>query len=100
MRMRTWLKAEQLDRRDCPALFGNPWLDPNLTLSFAADGTLVNGSPSQLGTLVSGQSAAVRQEILRAFQTWVAVANVNIGVVPDGGQPFGVVGPTLHDARF
>ena len=40
--MKTRLTCERLDDRACPAVFGNPWLHPDLTLSFVADGTLVD----------------------------------------------------------
>ena len=41
-----------------------------------------------------------QQTILQAFQTWAVNANINIGVVPDGGQPLGVAGDPQHDPRF
>ena len=101
MRKRPILRAEPLDTRDCPAVFGNPWLDPNLTLSFAPDGTVVNGVPSRFdAALANIPEATRRSEVLRAFQTWIAAANVNIGVVADGGQAFGVPGVGSHDPRF
>jgi hypothetical protein len=92
---------ESLDERAVPAVFGNPWPSANLTLSFAPDGTNVNGTPSQLSGAFAGIPAAVWQgEILRAFQTWAANANINIGVVADGGQPLGAPGSPQGDARF
>ena len=91
------LRAEALERRDTPAVFGVPWPTSNLTLSFVPDGTDVNGSPSQL-TATLGDAG--RAEILRAFQTWGAVANVNVGLTSDGGQPIGTAGGPVHDPRF
>ena len=41
------LQCEVLNDRVCPAVFGNPWLHPDLTLSFVPDGTVVNGVPSE-----------------------------------------------------
>jgi hypothetical protein len=81
---------------------GIPWLDPgSLTLSFVPDGTDVSGSPSSLYALLgASQTAAWKREILRAFQTWAAQADLNIGVVPDGGQPMGAPGATQGDPRF
>ena len=38
--------------------------------------------------------------ILQAFQTWAVNANINIGLVSDGGQPLGVAGDPQHDPRF
>ena len=89
--------AEELDRRDAPAVFGVAWPTPNLTLSFAPDGTDVNGSPSRLTATIGD---AGRAEVLRAVQTWAAAANVNVGLVADGGQPLGVAGGPVHDPRF
>ncbi len=101
MRNRPRLNIELLERRDCPAVFGNPWPDPNLTLSFAPDGTLINGVTNQFGTSLNTMSAETRtREILRAFQAWVALANVNVGLVSDGGQPFGAPGTAFNDSRF
>jgi len=90
-------RAEELDRRDTPAVFGVAWPTPNLTLSFAPDGTDVNGSPSRLTATIGD---AGRAEVLRAFQTWAAAANVNVGLVADGGQPLGAAGGAVHDPRF
>jgi hypothetical protein len=90
-----------LEARDMPSLFGNAW--PNaqyLTLSFAPDTTVISGTgqaafnQAQVSGLFNemagtGSPAAWQQEILRAFQTWAQAANINIGLVPDGGSPFG-----------
>lgn len=87
-----------------PALFGNPWLNAGaLTLSFAPDGTPIAGcrqgapgttQPSALFDALSGAGTADQwqTEILRAFQTWAVNANINIGLVPDGGGAFGTYG--------
>src|SRR5262245_35067654 len=84
------------------AVFGTPWLDATrLSLSFAADGTVVDGHASALfGTLAGLPTSAWQTEMLRAFQTWAVNANINIGVVNDGGQAFGVAGAIEGDARF
>jgi hypothetical protein len=82
---------------------GVAWPDPtHLTISFAVDGTLINGTPSNLfQTLNSQEPTAVWQEqVLEAAQAWEAVANVNFGLVADGGQPFGAPGLPQHDPRF
>jgi hypothetical protein len=94
-------RVEPLDPRISPAVFGNPWPDPDLTLSFAPDGTDVNGSPSRLaGTFAGIPTAVWQREVLRAFQTWVSVADVDVGVVADGGQPAGAAGAPQADGRF
>lgn len=101
MARRRRLTMELLEWRECPAVFGNPWPDPNLTISFAPDGTSINGSPSRYDAALANLSADKRtREVLRAFQAWVAVANVNVGVVADGGQPFGAAGTAFNDPRF
>src|SRR5262249_28774054 len=92
---------EQRDARIVPATFGNPWPFGNLALLFAPDGTNVNGTPSQSAQAFAGIPVSVwQQEILRAFQTWTAVTNVNIGLVADGGQAFGTPGAPQGDLRF
>src|SRR5262245_22958148 len=94
-------EVESLDAREVPAVFGNPWAGSNLTLSFAPDGADVNGAPSDLSHLFADIPIDVWQgEILRAFQTWAVNANVNAGVVADGGQAFGAPGSPQGDARF
>src|SRR6266850_336748 len=96
------LRVERLEDRDVPAVFGVPWLDgSNLTLSFAPDGTPTMGGSSTLSQTLSalGDNAA-KLQILRAFQTWAEQANVNIGVVADGGQSFDTNGAIQGDTRF
>jgi hypothetical protein len=86
-----------------PATFGVPWHDAsNLTLSFAPDGTQIAGHTSSLFQTMNAQepTAVWQQAILRAFQTWAVQANINIGVVADSGDPFGVSGLSQHDPRF
>jgi hypothetical protein len=97
------LPPEQLEDRLAPATFNVPWPDaPNLTLSFAPDGTDAAGQSSVLFRTLGAQlpTGAWEEEILRAFQTWAVAANVNVGVVPDGGEPFGTLGLKQGDPRF
>src|SRR5712671_774136 len=97
------LTIEALEDRAVPATFGVPWSDPShLTLSFVPDGTPIAGHTSSLfQTLNAVEPTAVWQnEILRAFQTWAVNANINIGLVADGGQAMGVAGNSQHDSRF
>jgi hypothetical protein len=94
---------EALEDRSMPSTFGVPWADPNhLTLSFAADGTATPlGASSLYQTLAGvGTSATWQREILRAFQTWAAKANIDIGLVADGGQAIGSLGAVQTDSRF
>jgi hypothetical protein len=94
---------ETLEDRSLPSTFNIPWADPNhLTLSFARDGAATalgtNSLFQSLGQI--GTTAAWQREILRAFQTWAANANIDIGLVPDGGQAFGALGAVQGDSRF
>ncbi len=95
---------QQLEDRTVPAgAFGIPWPDPgHLTLSFAPDGTATPlGSSSLSQTMASaGSAAAWQREVLRAFQSWAAVTNVNVGLVADSGLPFGSAGAVQGDGRF
>ena len=100
---RTALRVECLESRDNPAQFGIPWNDPrHLTLSFAPDGTTAAGVSSSLNTALDAQMprSVWRTAFLRAAQTWSNWADLNIGIVADGGEPFGSAGPTQSDARY
>jgi hypothetical protein len=94
---------ENLEDRLTPSTFGGVWPNPdNLTLSFAPDGTDAGGASSDLFRLLDTQASTNQWEtaILRAFQTWASITNVNVGVVADGGQAQGATGPVQGDARF
>src|SRR5688572_12893044 len=83
------LILERLEDRCTPSTSGVAWPDgQHLTLSFVPDGTPVGNHESDLfRTLDAVAPRAVWQrEILRAFQAWAAVADVNVGVIADGGQ--------------
>src|SRR5262245_36951808 len=97
------LRLEQLESRLTPATFNVPWPEAaSLSLSFAPDGTAAAGQTSALFQALDGQepTATWKLEILRAFQTWAVEANLNVGVVADGGQPFGTLGLKQGDPRF
>jgi hypothetical protein len=97
------LALEALEDRTAPAVFGVPWSDPShLTLSFAPDGTRIGGQTSTLfATLGAQQQTAAWQAVfMRAVQTWAVNTNLNIGVVPDDGQPFGTSGQGQETPRF
>ena len=97
------LALEALEDRTAPAVFGVPWSDPShLTLSFAPDGTRIGGQTSTLfATLGAQQQTAAWQAVfMRAVQTWAVNTNLNVGVVPDDGQPFGTSGQGQETPRF
>lgn len=99
----TLLGVEQLESRDVPTLWGYAWPDPtHLTLSFAPDGTSVGGQSSNLHQALnrSASPEAWQREVLRAFQTWASVANINFGLTADGGQAIGTPGRLQGDPRF
>src|SRR6516165_2238263 len=100
---RLMLNVELLEGRAVPATFGVPWADSSrLTLSFAPDGTAIAAHTSSLFQMLNAQQATAtwQREILQAFQTWAVQANINIGLVSDGGAAFGTPGPAQHDPRF
>lgn len=100
---RARLTLERLEDRSLPAAFNVPWPEAvSLTLSFAPDGTQGGGQTSSLFRALgaSMSRSAWQLEILRAFQTWAVQANLNIGLVSDGGQPFDTLGFKQGDPRF
>ncbi len=97
------LLVELLEDRTAPAALGVPWPEPDsLTLSFAPDGTAAGNQPSALFQTLDTRlpTPAWQLQILRAFQTWAVQANTNVGLVADGGQPFGTLGLKEGDPRF
>jgi Matrixin len=95
---------DELEGRTLRAAVSLPWTDPeHLTLSFAPDGTMIDGAPSQVFQDLNAQfptTSAWQDVIVSAFQTWAAQTNLSIGLVSDQGQPFGVAGLTQGDSRF
>lgn len=97
------LTLELLEDRSMPSVFGTAWLDAeHLTISFAPDGTAIDDQASTLfQTLDATMSRSEWQrEILRAIQTWAVQADINVGLVGDGGQGIGINGAVQSDARF
>jgi hypothetical protein len=97
------LTLELLEARDLPATWGIPWPTPGrLTVSFVPDGTVVDGNSSTLFQNLNGvaQTKTWQLTVLQALQTWASAANINLTVVPDGGQPLGGAGLLQGDARF
>lgn len=100
---RVVLACECLEDRITPASFGFSWPDAkHLTLSFAPDKTNLNSEQSDLLGKLNAHFAvsAWQTEVLRAFQTWAAQANIDIAVTSDGGQTFGTAGAFQSDSRF
>ncbi len=95
--------TESLEGRQLLTTFGNAWDDARgLTVSFPADGTPLGATGNQLRSLLdaSADRAAWQTAILRAFQTWSEVADINFGLVADRGDAFGAVGLSSSDPRF
>ena len=94
------LRVERLEDRTVPAIFGVPWPDPgHLTLSFVPDGTAYSGGGTS--TLFATMDALMprdvwQQQIINAFQSWTAVAGINISVVSDGGDPLDETSSRQH----
>jgi hypothetical protein len=95
--------GEVLELRQLLTSYGNAWADArSLSVSFPSDSTPIGAESNQLRAVLD--TVATRgewqKEALRAFQQWVEVANVNIGLVPDRGDAFGTVGLASNDPRF
>lgn len=95
-------RVETLEDRLAPATLSNPWPTNQLTLSFVPDGTLVGGVASELYSKLDAQldRGVWQNEILRAFQTWAASANLNISLVADNGAALGSAGPLFGASGF
>jgi hypothetical protein len=94
---------EQLEDRSVPATFGVPWSDStHLTVSLVPDGAAIVGHTSNLFAMLDAQFPrdVWQRDLTRAVETWAAAANINVGVVVDGGQPMGTPGLGRGDARF
>ena len=93
--------AESLESRTL--LTGVGWDNAeDLTASIAPDGTKITGQSSTFNQTFSslGTPSQLRGWIQEVFQTWTRNANLNVGIVSDGGQDFGGPGETQGDARF
>jgi hypothetical protein len=104
------ITLQPLEAREVPAsVFGNPWTNADrLTLSFAPDGVAYSNQTANTTTYSSNLFGELNQrmatnvwqeEILRAFATWSAEANINVGVVPDHGKAFGPQGLSVSTAQ-
>jgi hypothetical protein len=97
------LGLEILEDRDVPSatVWGTPWPNADhLTLSFAPDGTQISGQSSTLSTVLANSGSNAEQVILSAFQTWADYADINLGLVSDGGEAFGIGKAVEDDPRF
>lgn len=76
--------------------------DAYLTLSFAPDDTDIAGHANTLFSKFDdiADTAVWQEAIRRAFQTWALHTNADLGLVADGGQPFGTSGSPRRDPRF
>jgi len=93
--------AESLESRQL--LTGVGWDNAeDLTASIAPDGTKIAAQRSNFNQTFSslGTPSQLRGWIQEVFQTWTRNANLNVGIVSDGGQDFGVPGETQGDTRF
>ncbi|QVL30559.1 matrixin family metalloprotease [Telmatocola sphagniphila] len=97
------LKLETFEERIVPATFGIPWQGRNITVSFAPDGTNIQGNQSNLFAAMTADGLTQAQwqgQILKALESWVAVSNINLGVVADNGAAEGSPGFIQGDPNF
>jgi hypothetical protein len=73
-----------------------------ITFSFMPDGTNVGGVPSALfSTLNANHPTATWETAIKAAASiWEQAANVNLALVPDGGEAVGAPGDQQDDPRF
>jgi hypothetical protein len=95
---------EALEDRVVPyALSGSSWANPNVSVSYMPDGTLISSSyPSNLFAVYNAAYPQVtwQREVARALQSWADVSNLNFHFVPDDGSPQGTAGLAQGDPRF
>ena len=60
----------------------------------------VGGVVDDLYEVLGTATSAWQREILRAYQTWASVTNVDIGLASDTGAALGVAGLPQADPRF
>jgi hypothetical protein len=96
--------VEPLEDRLVPyALSGYQWANPNVSVSFMPDGTLISSSyPSNLFGVYNAAypQATWQREVARALQVWADVSNLNFHFVADNGAPQGTAGLAQGDSRF
>jgi hypothetical protein len=95
-----------LEPREVPAgmTFDEKWVDPrNLTMSFAPNKTKIEGVSSTSFSTFGGFNLGTNPsqlEFLRAVQAYVSISNINVGLVSDSGDDFGISGEPQGDSRF
>lgn len=96
------LRGEPLEPRMLLDADGVPWAAPNLTISFAPDGTPIAGYESRLFEALGPLAPADQWQsaILQGFTTWTQHVAASASITSDNGEPFGVPGPTQGDPRF
>ncbi len=101
---RRGLSLEPLESRMLLDAYGLGWANaPDLTISFARDGTDVAGYESSLFAemdAITHQTNRWQQTIVRSFETWAKHLDADVTVVADNGDPFGTTGLTQGDPRF
>ncbi len=100
---RTLTRGESLEQRLALSAEGLAWGNaPYLSLSFAPDGTLADGTSSALFAHMNSIASESQWQtaIVDAFHTWAIQTNGDVGVVADSGDEFGVDGQTRGDERF
>jgi Dockerin type I domain/Matrixin len=103
IKKRRRLVVENLQPRDLMTVESLAWDGASsLRLSFAPDGTQVGDQFSDADFIFSQSAAGVdwQSSVARAFQIWAQYANINVGIVPDSGDPIGALGPVRGDERF
>ena len=98
------LCLELLEDRTVPyVLSGFQWANPNVSVSFMPDGTLIAGAyPSNLFAVYDAAYAQAtwQRQIALALQAWADVSNLNFHFVSDNGAPQGTAGLAQGDPRF
>jgi hypothetical protein len=82
---------------------GDQWTyTSRITYSFMPDGTSVGGVSSTLFQTLDAKfpTTTWEQQIETAASLWENVTNVNLALVPDGGEPVGAAGDQQGDPRF
>jgi hypothetical protein len=95
---------ESLEDRLVPyVLSGYQWANPNVSVSFMPDGTLISGSyPSNLFAVYNATypQATWQRQVAMALQAWADVSNLNFHFVSDDGSPQSTAGLAQGDPRF